>query len=101
MMAKHIEEMFSKAGDAATRAGEALGRVGSSICDFFRAMIDLAVAIIPDGYFSVAKSAAEIKVALNEAPPRVRHLALHSKKKRVRNKNINRALREYRRRTKS
>lgn len=42
--------------------------------------------------------AAEVKAALNEAPPRVRHLAEHGKKYRTRKKNINRALRDYRRR---
>lgn len=46
---------------------------------------------------SLAK-AIERRVVLNEAPPKVRHLAKHAKKARTRNKNINRALREYQRR---
>lgn len=98
---QYRERVISEAGDAVNRAGEALERAAKGIADFVRAMVELAAAVIPDGYISVAKSAAEIKVALNEAPPRVRHLALHGKKYRTRNKNINRALREYRRRTKS
>lgn len=93
--------LWADAVDAASRAGEALGRAAKGIADFVRAMVELAAAVIPAGYLSVAKSAAEIKVALNEAQPRVRHLALYGKKGRTRKKNINRALREYRRRTKA
>ena len=94
---QYRERIISEAVDPASRASEALRRTVDGIVDFVRAMVELMAAVIPDGYISVAKRAAEIKVALNEAPPRVRHLAIHSKKKRVRNKNINRALREYRR----
>lgn len=87
-----------KAEEAANRAGEALGRAVNGICDFIRAMAQFVEETFPIFLQTVAAYGEEYKAALNEAPPRVRHLALHSKKKRVRNKNINRALREYRRR---
>lgn len=52
------------------------------------------------------KQAAEslgkkVRAALNEAPPKVRHLALHGKKYRTQKKNINRALRDSQRRHKN
>jgi hypothetical protein len=88
----------AEAGEAANRAGEALGRAVSGIADFVRAMGQIVEVAFPFFLEATAACGKEYKAALNEAPPRVRHLALHSKKKRVRNKNINRALREYRRR---
>ncbi len=47
------------------------------------------------------RAAAKVRAALNEAPPKVRHLALHGKKYRAKKKNINRALRDYQRRDKN
>lgn len=77
------------------RAGAALNRTAKALADFIRAMVEFAAAALPN-----LTEAAEVQAALKEAPPRVRHLAQHSKKHRTRKKNINRALREYRRRRK-
>ena len=76
------------------RAGAALAGLTPYLSDFIRAMVDFAAAAFP----SLSK-AAEMQAALNAAPPRVRHLAQHGKKYRTRKKNINRALREYKRRS--
>lgn len=89
--------LSAEAYDAARRAGEALGQAVRGIAGFVRAMAQSVEETFPIFLQTVAAYGEEYKAALNEAPPRVRHLALHSKKKRVRNKNINRALREYRR----
>lgn len=78
------------------RAGEALGNVSRDLGEFVRAMVDF-VAAVTAGLPDVLKN-LEVQAALLEAPPKVRHLALHGKKYRTRKKNINRALREYRRR---
>ena len=93
--------LSADAADAARRAGEALGRVVNGIGDFIHAMAQFADETFPIFLQAVADYGKEYKAALNEAPPRVRHLALHSKKHRTRKKNINRALREYRRRAKA
>ena len=47
-------------------------------------------------FLHTCPKAAETDAALQKASPRVRHLALHSKKRRVQKKNISRALRAYR-----
>lgn len=87
-------QQLDRIKDPLQRAGEALGRTGKALADFIRAMVDYVAAICPPELLEAAKA----QHALNEAPPRVRHLALHSKKHRTRKKNINRALREYHRR---
>lgn len=78
------------------RAGNALGRITRGLIDFGRAMVEYVAAICPPALLEAVKA----QQALKEAPPRVRHLAYHSKKHRVQKKNINRALREYQRRQK-
>lgn len=78
------------------RAGEALGRTCQGLADFIRAMVEFAAVVLtPD-----AIEAAKTQVAIAQAPPKVRHLAKHGKH-RTRKKNTNRALREYKRRTKT
>ncbi len=59
-------------------------------------MVDYVAAICPPELLKAART----QQALKEAPPRVRHLAYHSKKHRTQKKNINRAMREYYRRQK-
>ena len=86
---------LDRLSDPLQRAGAALGCAAKSIADFIRAMVEFAAAVYPPEMLKVAK---ELQ-ALKEAPPRVRHLAYHSKKHRTQRKNINRALREYQRRT--
>lgn len=76
------------------RAGEAIGRLARDLCYFFRAIVEYAASIYP---LEQIKTTAETQNAIKEAPSKVRHLALHSKKFRTRKKNINRALCEYRR----
>lgn len=75
-------------GEACKQAVEALGKAVQAAANYIVAWfqgVDLA---------QLTKLAEE-RQALKEAPPRVRHLALHGKKRRTRKKNINRALREY------
>ena len=78
-------------GEAITDLGEALGKAVQAVQDaanciaaWFRC-VDLAQLL----------KTVEEQQALKEAPPKVRQLALHGKKRRTRKKNINRALREY------
>lgn len=77
------------------RASRALDRGVKGLCDFVRAMVEYLAAICPPELLKNAK----VQQALKEAQPRIRHLAYNSKKHRVQKKNINRALREYQRRT--
>lgn len=79
------------------RAGEALGRAAKHLGDFFREFAS-GVSIVCANYAKLLKYVNDQQEALKEAPQRVRHLAEHGKKYRTQKKNINRALREYRRR---
>ena len=78
--------------------GEACGQVAAALVCFARAAMDCLIAIASDPDVAQLLKVAEAHAALNEAPTRVRHLALHGKKHRTRKKNLNRALREYQRR---
>lgn len=86
------EKVIADAGDAATRDGKALIDATVSISGFVAAMAEIAAVIIRNLPAEIEK-----RTALSQAPPKVRHLAEHGKKRRTRKKNINRALREYRR----
>jgi hypothetical protein len=79
--------------------GESLSRAAKALADFCRAVADVVSDIVISEAFrelleAAAKQTAKEKVALAEAPLRVRRLALYGKKYRTRKKNINRALRE-------
>lgn len=74
------------------RASVALGRACAAVADFICAMAQFVAEVLP-----LLPDAMELQAALNEAPPRVRHLAAHGKKRRTRKKNIRRALREHKR----
>jgi hypothetical protein len=90
-IAPDVCESSAALGRALAQAGEALGEV-------VRAVADCIVAIARGADIAQLLKAAEVKAALNEAPPRVRHLAKHGKKYRTRKKNINRILKDYERR---
>lgn len=90
-----MNQPLDRISEPLQKAGEALRRTAKGLADFIRAMVEFAAAVLPN-----LTEAAEVQAALKEAPPRVHHLAQHSKKHRTRKKNINRALREYRRRRK-
>ena len=90
MMAQQLDRI----SDPLQRAAEALGRTARALGDFIRAMVEYTASICPPELLKVARE----QQALKEAPPRIRHLAYHSKQLRTRKKNINRALREYQRR---
>ncbi len=83
--------------EAFTALGEACKQFGKFMGEIIRLAAEYAVTTTRQSIAQLLK-AAEVKAALNEAPPRVRHLAKHGKKYRTRKKNINRALRDYRRR---
>lgn len=91
-----MSQQLDRISEPLRRAGESLSRTAKGLADFIRAMIDYVVAIMPPEMLE----AARVQAALKEAPPRIRHLATHSKKRRTRKKNINRALRDYQRRPK-
>lgn len=82
---------------AFTALGEACEQFGKAMGEILRVAAEYVVTMYQQITAQLIK-AAEVKAALNEAPPRVRHLAEHGKKYRTRKKNINRALRDYRRR---
>lgn len=91
-----MQHPLDRIGEPLQRAGDALGRITRGLVDFGRAMVEYVASICPP----ILLEAARTQQALKEAPPRVRHLAYHSKKHRVQKKNINRALRDYQRRKK-
>lgn len=78
-----------------TAMGKACGQAAEALVRFCRAYIAFAAELCSLGEFEKQREAAVIKCA----PPRVRHLAQHGKKYRTRKKNINRAWREYQRRS--
>ena len=86
-----MSRQLDRISDPLRRAGEALSRTAKGLADFIRAMVDYVAEIMPAEMLKAAK----VQAALNEAPPRVHHLAEHGKKYRTRKKNINRALKGY------
>ena len=92
-----MQHQLDRVSEPLQRAGGALGRITRGLVDFGRAMVEYVASICPP----ILLEAVKAQQALKEAPPRVRHLAYNSKKHRVQKKNINRALREYKRRTKT
>lgn len=86
-----MDKLLEAAADAAVKLGPMIRRAAEAV----RSLASSVVHCLEES------SWLEKAAALNEAPPRVRHLALRSKKRRVQKKNINRALREYRRRRKN
>lgn len=78
------------------RLGEACAQAVDAMVDLWQACMDHYITPLCHCFTQYFQSAVELQAALNASPPRVRHLALHSKKRRTRKKNINRALREYR-----
>lgn len=82
-----LEKAFRRLGETASVAAVALGAC-------IRAYVDAVMS-----FFDCAHLAEAVRrqAALNAAPTKVRHLALHCKKHRVRKKNMARALREYER----
>lgn len=87
-----------KVSKALTALGEACGQVAAALVCFARAAMDCLIAIASDPDVAQLLKVAEAHAAIEEASPRVRHLARHGKKHRTRKKNLNRALREYQRR---
>lgn len=86
---------ITELGEAITELGEACKRVVEALGPAVRAAAN-GIAAWTRGVDPV--QCARALQAINEAPPRVRHLALRGKKYRTRKKNLNRALREYQKR---
>lgn len=84
---------------AFTALGEACKKMAVTLGAIVRAAADYAATTLSN-VGALYSKATRVQAALKEAPPRVRHLAEHSKKYRTAKKNTNRALREYRRRHK-
>lgn len=90
---------FTALGEACKQAVETIGKLireAANCVSIWAREVTTAV-----GGIEQFLQAVRVWAALNEAPPRVRHLARHGKKYRTRKKNINRALREYQRRRKN
>lgn len=81
-----LSNVCQRIGEDLAEIARVLARFVCDFTDFVRATTAKVQAL--------AKT-AKLEVALKSAPPRVRHLARYSKKRRVRKKNINRALRDY------
>lgn len=92
LITPEVSKAFAALGEACKLFTELLGGI-------VRAATDCVVAIARGADTAQLLKAAKVETALKEATPRVRHLALHGKKYRTRKKNINRALREYQRRS--
>lgn len=88
-----VRKAFTALGESFKHAARVLGSVARAAADFAAATLSNMCALY--------RKAAKVQAALNEAPPKVRHLALHGKKYRTKKKNINRALRDYQRRHKN
>lgn len=85
-----VAKAFTALGEACEQAAKALGKaVLAAAC--------VVAAIVRGVDVAKLQKAAKMQAALNEASPRVRHLADHGKKYRTQKKNINRALRDYER----
>lgn len=96
-----IDQDIAEAAKAFTALGEACRQTAKALVNLFLAATNCVVGTLRGIDIPALLKAAEVQKALNEAPPRVRHLARHGKKYRTRKKNINRALREYQRRRKN
>lgn len=79
--------------------GECIGRAAKALGEFCREFAASVSALVPT--FKWLSECANTKIALDEATPRVRHLANYGKKYRTQKKNINRALKDRRRRRKA
>lgn len=85
----NVSDALVRLGDAAKRAGQALLDTMQALADVYVEMWKNVVAYLPDAIDDAA--------ALAQAPPRVRHLALHGKKRKTRKKNLNRTRKLYHR----
>ena len=90
-----MNQPLDRISEPLQKAGKALSRTAQGLADFIRAMVEFAAVVLTPEAINAAKK----QVAVAQAPPRVRHLAQHSKKHRTRKKNTNRAMRDYQRRT--
>lgn len=95
-----IDQDIAEVTKAFTALEETCRQTAKVLGKMVQAAVDYLVAIAQGIDIPALLKAAEVQAALNEAPSRVRHLAMHGKKYRTRKKNINRALREYQRRIK-
>lgn len=92
-----LQEPLRRAGEAFGRAANALGVFTVSITDWANACLDAWYTMVGLPLAEHMQKKREQIKALLAASPRVRHLAQHHRKYRTRKKNINRALREYKR----
>lgn len=75
--------------------GRAMSTFAQSIGDYISEILDDVISVVRE---NLLQDKAE-KDAIKASSTRVRHLATHGKKRRTRKKNINRAMREYQKRT--
>lgn len=84
--------MDDRLSKAAQRLGEALVQVATALGEFASAyLVSVADVLAGADWSALLINYA----ALNEAPPRVRHLAYYGKKHRTRKKNLHRALHKH------
>jgi hypothetical protein len=77
MIPEELQEQLNKIADAFQKFG-----------------VELSKAIAPTVEALINLFNLYIKICIENADPKLKHLALHSKKARVRNKNLNRIIKE-------
>jgi hypothetical protein len=92
-----IQAPMYRVGEAAEELGRCLGNLCSALSDFIHSFVEFVKVVLPPEILAEAVKDPRIPAAIAGASPRVRHLALHGKKRRTRKKNLKRALREYQR----
>ena len=82
-----LQEALERFGESARITAQGIGGMLVAFADAWSAYF--TSTIVPA--WNLLANAASDTAALNAAPPRVRHLALHGKKRKTRKKNLNRA----------
>lgn len=89
----NLQDALTSAGEAAARAARAFGDM---LCALSKAVAIYSNNVTTPMLWLILKEGDRASAILDQAPPRVRHLALHGKKRRTRKKNLNRARKLYR-----
>lgn len=90
----NLQDALTSLVEAAGRAARALGDM---LCALSKAVAIYSNNITTPKLWLILKERDRAPAILAQAPPRVRHLALHGKKRKTRKKNLNRARKLYRR----
>lgn len=84
-----------------SKAAEHFSRAGAAFSEFAEALVSGVVEVVSylaDGFIdfsSVCLTVGEVKEAIDNAPPKLRHYAIYAKRYRIRKKYLDRILKEY------